>query len=58
MWRDICFANRKALLAAISRYRGGLDEVRAIIESGDAKALEELFSRARDARDRWLKDAQ
>lgn len=58
MWRDICLANRRALLAAISRYRGGLDEVRSIIESGDARALEELFSRARDARDRWLKDAQ
>jgi prephenate dehydrogenase len=58
MWRDICLANRKALLAAIGRYRGGLDEVRAIIESGDARALEELFTRARDARDRWLKDAE
>jgi prephenate dehydrogenase len=58
MWRDICLANRKALLTAIGRYRGGLDEVRAIIESGDARALEELFSRARDARDRWLKDAE
>jgi len=58
MWRDICLANRKALLTAIGRYRGGLDEIRAIIESGDAKALEALFSRARDARDRWLKDAQ
>ena len=58
MWRDICLANRKALLAAIGHYRGGLDEVRAIIESGDARALEELFTRARDARDRWLKDAE
>jgi len=58
MWRDICLANRKALLAEIGRYRGGLDEIRAIIESGDAKGLEALFSRARDARDRWLKDAQ
>jgi len=58
MWRDICLANRKALLAEIDRYRGGLDEVRSIIESGDAKGLEALFSRARDARDRWLKDGQ
>jgi prephenate dehydrogenase len=58
MWRDICLANRKALLAEIDRYRGGLDEIRAILERGDAKAIEALFSRARDARDRWLKDAQ
>lgn len=58
MWRDICLANRKALLAEIDRYRGGLDEIRAIIERGDAKALEALFSGAREARERWLKDAQ
>lgn len=58
MWRDICLANRKALLAEIDRYRGGLDEIRAIIERRDAKALEALFSGARDARGRWLKDWQ
>lgn len=58
MWRDICLANRKALLAAIGRYRGALDEVRAILDRGDTRALEEIFSRARDARERWLKDAE
>ena len=58
MWRDICLANRKALLAEIDRYRGGLDEIRAILERGDGKAIEALFSGARDARERWLKDAQ
>ena len=58
MWRDICLANRKALLAELDRYRGGLDEIRAIIGRGDAKALDALFTRSRDARERWLKDAQ
>ena len=58
MWRDICLANRKALLTEIDRYRGGLDEIRAILERGDGKAIEALFSGARDARERWLKDAQ
>jgi prephenate dehydrogenase len=58
MWRDICLANREALLGELDRYRGGLDEIRAIIDRGDAKALDALFSGARDARKRWLKDAQ
>jgi len=58
MWRDICLANRKALLAELDRYSSGLDEIRAIIDRGDAKALDALFSGSRDARERWLKDAQ
>jgi prephenate dehydrogenase len=55
MWRDICLANRSALLTELDRYRGELDEVRAILERGDGKGLEALFSRAREARERWVK---
>jgi prephenate dehydrogenase len=58
MWRDICLANRKALLAEIGRYEDELERVRRILERGDGKALEALFSGARDARKRWLKDTQ
>jgi prephenate dehydrogenase len=58
MWRDICLANKKALLAELDRYEGELERVRRILERGDGKALEALFSGARDARNRWLKDAQ
>ena len=58
MWRDICLANRKALLAELDRYGGKLERVRRMLERGDAKALAELFSGAREARNRWLKDAQ
>jgi len=56
MWRDICLANKKALLAEIDRYGGKLERVRRMLERGDARALEGLFSGARDARNRWLKD--
>jgi prephenate dehydrogenase len=56
MWRDICMANRKALLVELLRYRDGLDQVRAILERGDAKALEDLFIEARATRNRWLKE--
>src|SRR6266851_3994722 len=58
MWRDICLANREALLADLKRYGAGLDKVRAALRRGDAKALDKLFSGAREARERWLKDAQ
>ena len=58
MWRDICLANRKALLAEIDRYGGELKRVRKMLERGDATALAALFSGARDARNRWLKDTQ
>ncbi|HEX9194047.1 MAG TPA: prephenate dehydrogenase/arogenate dehydrogenase family protein [Burkholderiales bacterium] len=58
MWRDICLANKKALLAELERYGGGLERVKRMLARGDARALEALFSGARGARDRWLKDTQ
>jgi prephenate dehydrogenase len=58
MWRDICLANREALLAELTRYGKGLDKLRSALKRGDAKALQALFSGAREARERWLKDAQ
>src|SRR5881396_2351838 len=56
MWRDICLANRKALLVELRRYGGGLERVKRMLARGDARALEALFSGARAARDRWLTD--
>jgi prephenate dehydrogenase len=56
MWRDICMANRKALLAEIERYGRGIERIRKMLERGDAKGLEALFADARDARDRWVRD--
>jgi len=58
MWRDICLANRKALLVELDRYEGELERVRRMLERGDGKALEALFSEARAARERWLKDKE
>ncbi len=58
MWRDICLANRKALLAELGRYGGELERVKRMLERGDGRALEALFSGARAARNRWLKDRQ
>jgi prephenate dehydrogenase len=54
MWRDICLANRDALLAALDGYAAELACVRKAIESGDGDTLETIFERARAARSRWL----
>lgn len=56
MWSDICLANREELLKELDRYGGELARIRAMLERGDAAALESLFAGARDARERWLKD--
>ena len=56
MWRDVCLANREALLAALDAYEAELERVRAAIENGDGAALDELFERARAAREKWLVD--
>jgi prephenate dehydrogenase len=58
MWRDICIANKKALLAEIGRYGRELGRVKRMLERGDGKALQALFSGAREARKRWLKDRE
>ena len=54
MWRDICVANKDALLAEVDRYAAQLAALRPMIERGDGHALEQLFSKARAARERWL----
>jgi prephenate dehydrogenase len=54
MWRDICIANRDALLGLLDDYAEELELARGAIESGDGEALREMFERARSARRRWL----
>ena len=54
MWRDICIANRKALLTALDGYTAELNEARAAIERGDGGTLQAMFERARSTRARWL----
>jgi len=58
MWRDICLANRKALLIELRRYGGELERVKRMLARGDGRALEALFSGARGARERWLEDGE
>lgn len=53
MWRDICVANRAALLAELDTYVQVLARLRSAIDAGDGAALEALFSRSRTARAAW-----
>ena len=54
MWRDICAANRDALLGEIDRYASQLAGLRAVIERRDLETLERVFAEARAARNCWL----
>lgn len=54
MWRDVCVANRDALLAVLDDYEDELESVRSAIESGDGAALARMFEHARTARNKWL----
>lgn len=53
MWRDICVANRAALLDELDAYTAVLAKLRASIEAGDGAALEAVFARSRVARAGW-----
>ncbi len=57
MWRDICMANRAALLDELDAYTAVLAHLRAAIDTGDAAALEAVFTRARTARNGWQERA-
>jgi prephenate dehydrogenase len=56
MWRDICLANRDALLLELDRYREQLDDLRLALARNDGERLEEIFGIARQARREWAGD--
>ena len=53
MWRDICMANRDALLDELGRYMQELEVIHEALADGDAAKLEDIFSLARDVRGNW-----
>ncbi|MEQ1518732.1 MAG: prephenate dehydrogenase/arogenate dehydrogenase family protein, partial [Usitatibacteraceae bacterium] len=54
MWRDIALNNREALLAEVKAYEIHLAALRKSLETNDGAALENLMTRAKHARDRWM----
>lgn len=54
MWSDICLANREALTSQISAFEQVLAQIKSALEKSDGAALAQLFSRAREARQKYL----
>jgi len=54
MWRDICLANRDALLKELKVYIAELNTMSAALEKADAAQLEEIFHTARNLRSGWV----
>jgi prephenate dehydrogenase len=53
MWRDICMANRDALMRELQQYAAELHVLHQALENNDAAKLEEIFSLAREVRSAW-----
>ena len=53
MWRDICLANRDALLIEMGRYMKELETLHKALAETDGAKLEEIFSIARSVRSNW-----
>lgn len=54
MWRDICVANRHALLGELDAYMNELMRARVMLAEADGAALEQMFALSRERRDAWL----
>jgi prephenate dehydrogenase len=53
VWRDILVSNREELLAQSKHFRNHLDQLEALITSGNGEALEALLKQASQTRASW-----
>lgn len=53
MWRDICLANRDAILKIMALYQKDLQELTTAIDQGNGEQLLSIFQRAKASRDRF-----
>ncbi|CAG0940328.1 prephenate dehydrogenase [Gallionellaceae bacterium] len=53
MWRDICMANRDALLREVKQYADELYVVYQALENNDSAKLEEIFRLSSEVRGNW-----
>lgn len=53
MWRDICMANREALLREVKLYADELHEMYEALENNDADKLEKMFRLSSELRGSW-----
>jgi prephenate dehydrogenase len=53
VWRDILLANKDEVLVQAGRFRQALDELEALLVSGDAPGIEERIRQISSARSQW-----
>ncbi len=53
MWRDICIANKQAILKELDQYLSVTGRLREMIAKEDAAGLEKVFQKASQARQQW-----
>ncbi len=53
MWRDIALANRKNIARSVDVFMAELKKFQSALKRGDAKAVEKIFTMAKQRRDRW-----
>ncbi|MDO9372511.1 MAG: prephenate dehydrogenase/arogenate dehydrogenase family protein [Gammaproteobacteria bacterium] len=53
MWRDICLANRDAILSVLERFSADLEQLRAAISADDGARILDVFTRAKHERDQF-----
>jgi len=58
MWRDVCIANRHALVPMLRAFSAELGELAEMIEIADGEGLLEIFANAKSARDRYIDGVQ
>lgn len=55
MWRDVFLANKEAVLSSLDNFSEHLQEIRQFIDQGDGPAMFGVFTRAKSARDHFLR---
>ncbi|MCB5160657.1 bifunctional prephenate dehydrogenase/3-phosphoshikimate 1-carboxyvinyltransferase [Marinomonas algarum] len=55
MWRDVFMANKEATLATLDHFTDRLSDMRTAIEEGDGASMFGVFTRAKSARDHFLR---
>lgn len=53
LWRDICLANREAMLDVLQHFTADLAAVTEAVRDADGGALTKVFARAKEVRDRF-----
>ena len=53
MWRDIALANRKNIARSVEAFMAELKKFHGALKSGDSRAVEKMFTAAKQRRDHW-----